>query len=95
MKSAYELAMERLQGDDPQDRPAVTEEQKQALAEIDRKYAAKIAEREVFLQSKLAAYKRQHDAESVTQLKEQLINERKRLEEERDRAKDKLRAGQA
>ncbi len=87
--------MERLQDDDPQDRPTLTEEQKQALAEIDRKYAAKIAEREVFLQSKLAAYKRLQDIESATQIKEQLINERKRLEEERDRAKDKLRAEQA
>lgn len=94
MKSAYELAMERLRKDDPGDRPVVTEEQKQALAGIDRKFAAKIAEREVFLQSKLAAAKRERDAEAVAQLQQQLINERKRLEEERDRAKDKLRVGE-
>ena len=52
MKSAYELAMERLAKESPID--SVTDEQKKAIAEIDQKYSSKIAEREVFLKSKIA-----------------------------------------
>ena len=46
MKSAYELAMERLEKQSPAAK--VTDEQRHALAEIDATYKAKIAEREVF-----------------------------------------------
>lgn len=91
MKSAYELAMERLQQNDPEDRPVLSEEDKQGLAGIDRRYAAKIAEREVFLHQKLTAARKDRDGEAVAQIESQLINERKRLEEERDTEKDKLR----
>ena len=47
MKSAYELAMERLEKSAPSAK--VTDEQRTALAEIDSTYKARIAEREVFL----------------------------------------------
>ena len=52
MKSAYELAMERLQ----QQAPTVklTAEQKAQIAEIDTLYRAKTAEREVFLKDQIA-----------------------------------------
>ena len=43
MKSAYELAMERLNKDNPI--AQITEEQKGKLGELDSKYAAKIAEK--------------------------------------------------
>ena len=52
MKSAYELAMERLNSEDPQEK-TLTDEQKLALSEIDEKYRAKAAEREIFLEQKL------------------------------------------
>ena len=48
MKSAYELAMERLEQSAPQKK--LTDEQKAQIAEIESKFKAKIAEREVFLQ---------------------------------------------
>ena len=51
MKSAYELAMERLEKSAPSAK--VTDEQRAVLAEIDSTYKARIAEREVFLQSEL------------------------------------------
>ncbi len=46
MKSAYELAMERLNKAAPAQK--VSDDQKKQLAELDSKYAAKIAEREIF-----------------------------------------------
>ena len=51
MKSAYELAMERLQKTAPS--VSLTEEQKKELAELDSKYKAKIAEKELFLKDQI------------------------------------------
>jgi hypothetical protein len=47
MKSAYELAMERFSDDAPS--ASLTDAQKAAIADIDRKFKAKVAERELFL----------------------------------------------
>ena len=52
MKTAYELAMERLNKTAPL--PKLTAAQKKQIAELDTKYAAKIAEREIALQADLA-----------------------------------------
>lgn len=51
MKSAYELAMERMGGAGP----SVTDEQKKAIAEIDSKMKAKIAETEITFDQQLAS----------------------------------------
>jgi hypothetical protein len=91
MKSAYELAMERLEKDDPGGSPTLTDEQKQALADADIKYKAKIAEREVFLNKQLLEARKSRDANAMEQIKTQLRNERLRLEEEREAAKEKIR----
>jgi hypothetical protein len=95
MKSAFELAMERLQKEDPDGGVSLTEEQKAELADIDQKYKAKIAEREVFLQGKLQEARLSQDAEGVGQLEAQLRNERIRLEEERESMKNRVRKGES
>lgn len=51
MKSAYELAMDRLAKSDPGANKPLTAEKKALLAEIDRVYTGKLAEREIFLKS--------------------------------------------
>ena len=51
MKSAYELAMEKLQDEAPV--PKLTDEQKVEIAELDNLYQSKLAEREVFLGGKM------------------------------------------
>jgi hypothetical protein len=91
MKSAYELAMERLNKATPTVK--VTEEQKKQLAELDAKYAAKIAEREIFLKGELAAAAGKGDFEAVGQLEKQLTSERKTLQAELEEKKEKLRKG--
>jgi len=93
MKSAYELAMERLQKEDPDGGTNLTESQKEALADIDRKYKAKIAEKEIFLNKNLLEARRKRDQEAVQQLEKQLRNERQRLQEECEAAKEKVRRG--
>ena len=64
MKSAYELAMERLQKASPS--LALNEDQKKQLAEIDSVYRAKIAEKELFLKNQIRSAQSQRDSLRVT-----------------------------
>jgi hypothetical protein len=91
MKSSYELAMERLNKSAPTVK--LSAEQKKQLAELDSKYAAKIAEREIFLKGELAAAAGKGDFEAVAQLEKQLVSERKILHAELEEKKGKLRKG--
>ncbi len=91
MKSAYELAMERLKASDPDAGLPLTPEQKAALAEIDRVYQGKIAEREIFLAKQLDDTLAADNQEEAEKIRKQLVNERARLEEEKEAEKDKVR----
>jgi hypothetical protein len=90
MKSAYELAMERLQAAEPA-AGKLTVTQKKQLAELDQRYQAKLAEREIFLRQQIAAAQTAGQAKELEQLREQLRRERTRLEEEREDEKNKVR----
>lgn len=85
MKSAYELAMERLGGKSRE----LTTEQKEALAEIDKIYEAKIAQASFSAQNKLTAC--QNDPQKRKQLEEGALWELRALEEEREKKKEELR----
>lgn len=91
MKSAYELAMERLAKSDPSANRPVTAEQKQRLAEIDRVYQGKIAEREIFLKQQLDAALGGQQFEEADKLRKQIASEKARLEEEREGEKERVR----
>ncbi|GMW00108.1 MAG: hypothetical protein AMXMBFR84_12460 [Candidatus Hydrogenedentota bacterium] len=54
MKSAYELAMERLEKEKGPTKK-LSDSQKFAIAEIDRKYDAKVAEKKLQFDTKIAA----------------------------------------
>ena len=91
MKSAYELAMERLQKSAPS--VSLTEDQKKQLAEVDSIFKAKIAERQVFLQGEIAKARASGKFEEVDALQKQLASEVRRLQEDGESKKQKLRAG--
>jgi hypothetical protein len=91
MKSAYELAMERLAKSDPSSTAPLTAEQKGRLAEIDRVYQGKRAEREIFLQKQLEEAFAAQKAEDVEKIKQQIASERARLDEEREAEKESVR----
>ena len=74
MKSAYELAMEKLQKESPDIK--LTDEQRAELAELDKKYQAKIAEREVFLEGKIAEAVAAGEYEAAEQFQKELSGER-------------------
>ena len=90
MKSAYELAMERLEKGSPS--LALTEEQKKELAEIDNTYRAKIAEKELFLKGQVRKAQSAGKLDDAESLEKQLVSEIRRLHEDCEAKKEKLRA---
>ena len=89
MKTAYELAMERLSKGSPTVK--VTEEQKRQIADLESQCSAKIAERELCLQAEIAKAVDKGDAEAVGQLEKQLVSDRKSLRAEFEEKKEKIR----
>ena len=89
MKSAYELAMERLQKESPYQ--SLSEEKKVELAELDNLYKSKLAEREVFLGGKIAEAEATGDFEALDQLQRQLTSDKKTLESELEEKKEAAR----
>jgi hypothetical protein len=89
MKSAYELAMERLQKNQPS--IALTTEQKEQLAEIDSTFKARIAEKELFLKDEMRKARMAGKLEEVEALEKQLASEVRRLNEDCETKKQKLR----
>lgn len=93
MKSAYELAMERLNKASPTVK--LSAEQKKQLAELDSKYAAKIAEREIALKGEIDKATATGDTESAEKLQRQLVDDRKKLQAELEDKKDQVRNSRA
>lgn len=91
MKSAYELAMERLNKTSPTVK--LTDEQKKEIAELESKSAAKIAEREIFLKGEIAKAVNKGDFEAVEQLEKQIVSERKSISADLEEKKGKVREG--
>jgi len=90
MKSAYELAMERLAKNQPI--VTLTEDQKKQLAEIDSTFKARIAEKELFLKDEIQKAQIAGKFEEVESLQKQLTSEIRRLQEDCEAKKEKLRA---
>jgi len=88
MKSSYEIAMERFNKTTPTIK--LTAAQKKELAELDSRYAAKIAEREIALGREIAEVR---DAEKEESLRNQLVQERKKLQAELEDKKERVRGG--
>jgi hypothetical protein len=89
MKSAYELAMERLNKSSPSVK--LNEAQKKELAELDSVYAAKIAEREIFVKGELEKAREKGDFEAYQSLEKQLVADRKNLQADLEEKKEKVR----
>lgn len=85
MKTAFELAMERLGGK----AKSYTEEQKKQLADIDSLYESKIVQARFDAQAR--TQKADREPEKLAQIQEDLAVEIRSLEERRDRKKEDLR----
>jgi len=87
MKSAYELAMERLQKQAPT--ISLSDAQKAAIAEVDNQFRAKIAEREVFLRDQIV----KAPPQEVEAIEQQLVRELRRIHDDAEAKKEKVRSG--
>lgn len=92
MKSAYELAMERLRQRDGADR-LLTHEQREAIAEIDRQLRAKLAELEIVMGGEIAAARAGGDAEKLAELERRFAAETAKSRERAEADKDEIRRG--
>jgi hypothetical protein len=90
MKSSYELAMERLNKTAPAKK--LSDAQKKQFAELDSKYTAKIAEREIALKDEIGKAAAANDFEKAEKLREQLVVERKKLQAELEGKKEQFRS---
>jgi hypothetical protein len=90
MKSAYELALERLekQGIERPREEGLSGEMKEQVAEIRRQTEAKLAELEILHRDSL---RKSMDPAKRQEAEEDYVRERRRLEEDRDRKIAKLR----
>jgi hypothetical protein len=89
MKTAYELAMERLNKTAPTLK--LTGAQKKQLAELDSKYTAKIAGLEMASRDEIAKAAAADDAEKVETLRQRWVAERQKLQAELEGAKEQVR----
>ena len=88
IKSAYELAMERL---GKSSAPKLTDEQKKKLAELDRLYTAKIAQVELDLKPKIVEAQAAGKFEDAEKLEETLRAEVQKLRAKLEANKDAVR----
>jgi len=89
MKSAYELAMERLNKDSPAVK--LSDEQKRQLAELDSRYTARIAEREISLKRQIADAAGRGELVEAEELQQELASETRRLKAELEEKKEQVR----
>ncbi len=89
MKSSYELALERLNKTSPTVKLSAA--QKKQLAELDSKYTAKIAEREIAVKGEMAQATAAGDLEKVEMLRQQLSRDRNKIQAEREDKKETVR----
>jgi len=89
MKSAYELAMERLNKTSPAVK--VTGALKKQLADLDARYKAKIAELEISLQKEAQSAAQAGEFEKAQEFQQRLIKERKTLQAELEERKQQVR----
>ncbi len=89
MKSAYELAMERLEKAAPTVK--LSDAQRAEIAELEALYKAKIAEKEVFLTDEMAKARAKGEFGEAETMQVQLQSEVHRLQAECEEKKERVR----
>lgn len=92
MKSAYDLALERLdeQGIERPKEGGLDPEVQRQITEIRQRAEAELAKIEILLQDRLRA---SPDPADQVAVRDEYASDRRRLEERRDREIDRLRSG--
>jgi predicted nucleic acid-binding protein len=91
MKSAYELAMERLNKQSPTVK--LTAAQKAEIAEAERVCKAKVAELELSLKDEMNALAEKQDVEAMYAAEERFKAEKRKLEAKLEERREAIRTG--
>lgn len=94
LKSAVELALEKLDREIGERVPQLSEKQKERISEVRSRYQAKIAELEIANQSKIRKAGQAGDYSSIEESRARLTSEKQRLERARDREIERIRKEQ-
>ncbi len=91
MKSAYELAMERLNKVEPS--KTLNADQKERIADLESLYKSRLAQVELATNEEIEAAAEAKEFEKEFSLRERLQAERKKLQAELEEKKDAVRNG--
>ena len=91
MKSAFELAMERLNKSAPAKK--LTAAQKAEIADLDSLYKSKIAEQEIRFSEQISAAEAAGESDKAHELRQTLAAEKQKLSEQAEARKDRVRNG--
>lgn len=98
MKSALELAMEKVGKIQSEEGP-LTDEQRQQIGDLRKQYEAKIAEKEITMQSEIQKLIQNRPPQEamlgIQQLQEQFQETKKALQQEADDKVAEIRSGKA
>ncbi len=90
MKSAYELAMERLGAASPSVK--LSAKQKARLSELESLYKAKLAQEDLSCREDIARLMENLDGSQAAERRAQYLEEKRRLETELEEKKEQIRA---
>ncbi|MCF6311198.1 MAG: hypothetical protein L3J39_01985 [Verrucomicrobiales bacterium] len=90
MKSAYDLAMEKLDKSSPA--PKLTDAQRETIAKIDDKCKAKVAEKELFLGDQISKAMASGQYDQIPLLEEQRSREIQKLRSDCEKQKEEVHA---
>lgn len=97
LKSAYELAMEKLRAQGASEEATLSAQQKERIAELRREYQAKLAEREIMKGNRVARLpertRPEELAERRREIEDEYGEERRALEEELEAKIREVREG--
>ncbi|MCU0231888.1 MAG: hypothetical protein MUC67_11010 [Acidobacteria bacterium] len=94
LKSAYELAMERLRSRDRDDRAPLTEEQRRRIVELRAEYQARRAELSIMADTRKVAALAAGDDVRLEQIENEYRREVARLNAEEESRVEALRRGE-
>ena len=91
MKSAYELAMERLSTNAPGDSAPLDDDQLKALSGVDDDIRARIAELEIMAQQRIAQARSEGDGDAMRELEHARNREARQIRDEGEQQKARIR----
>ena len=91
LKSAWELALEKLEAQEEYSVVSLNDEQRDAIARVRSKYQARIAEVEIHKQAQIAAAAETGAMDKIQELNQQLSRDKARLNRQMERELRKIR----